>query len=248
MPASDLELIPVIHARGGELVGPDAQPLDEEIRTVTRRFSREHNALYLVDLDGLRRNRPEVTLLQEIGGRVHTWADGGSRTAADAMDLIVAGAEQVTIRHHTAEGPEEVEEAVRMSENIALGMEFRGQQLVDGKNWSASPPELRELAERLRIPLVVIDHDRAGTRQGVDRSVAWHARNHPAGAYYAGGISRPRDLGTLSDLGYKGALVSTALIEGENLEGREWEGPVGHRGEEETDEGSPGPDPMGGAF
>lgn len=255
MPSSRLEVIPVIHARSGELVGPDAEPLDEDLREIGRRFSRQHDAVYLVDLDGLRKNKPDLSLLQELGGRVHTWADAGSRTQQDVMDLIIAGAEQVTIRHHTADGPEVVEEAVRLSENVALGMEFRDQKLVENRSWAASPDDLRDLAERLRIPLVVVDHGRAGTRQGVDRSVAWHARHHGPGAYFAGGISSQQDVGKLEDMGYRGALVSTALIEGTQIEGQDWEGPAGHDPDDEPDPGAgagmdpgAGGGPTGGIF
>lgn len=248
MPASRLEVIPVIHARGGQLVGPDAEPLEGDLREVGRRFSRQHDAVYLVDLDGLRRNKPDLSLLQQLSGRVHTWADGGSRSHQDAMDLIIAGAEQVTIRHHVADGPQAVEEAVRVSENVALGMEFRDQELVEGKRWPATPPELRDLSERLRIPLVVVDHGRAGTRRGVDRSVAWHARHHGPGAYFAGGISSQDDLDILQDLGYRGALVSTALLEGTRLEGEDWAGPVGHDPDDTDDQPGAGPGPAGGVL
>ncbi len=244
VPASRLEVIPVVHARSGELVGPDAEPLDEDLRTVSRRFSREHDALYLVDLDGIRRNRPDVALLQEVGGRVHTWADAGSRSPQDVMDLIIAGAEQVTVRYETADGVETIEEAVRLSENVALGLEFRDGSLVPNDRWPATLPELIDLAERLNLPIVAIDLDRAGTAKGVNRSVAWHARHHDPGGYFAGGVSGQRDLDVLDDLGYQGALVSTALLEGTRFDAETWSGPVGHRGEDEadtdTDVGSPG--------
>lgn len=249
VPSTSLEILPVLHARGGSLVGPDAEPLEEELKTVARRFSRDWDAIYLVDLDGLRDNRPQVGLLQRVSERVSTWADGGARTPEDSMDLLMAGAEQVTVRYHTAGEREVVRETVRLSEQVALGMEFRDQQLLQNRAWPAQPPELVGLAEDLRIPLVVVDHSRAGTASGIDRSVAWHARQHEHGAYFAGGVASQRDLNVLEDLGYEGALISTALLEGEHFEGRQWGGPPGVE-EPDVEEGSfdPTPDPMEGIF
>jgi uncharacterized protein related to proFAR isomerase len=237
VPTTSLEILPVIHARGGDLVGPDAEPLEEDLKEVARRFSRNWDAVYVVDLDGLKRNRPEVGLVQQLSDRVHTWADAGARTPEDSMDLLMAGAEQVTVRYHTADEREVVRETVRISEQVALGMEFRDQELVQNRAWPATPPELVELAEDLQIPLVVVDHSRAGTASGIDRSVAWHARHHEPGAYFAGGIASQRDLDVLEDLGYEGALVSTALLEGEDFQGEDWRGPTGARDVDESDEG-----------
>jgi len=243
VPTSSLEILPVIHARRGHLVGPDAEPLEEDLKTVARRFSRDWDGLYLVDLEGLQGNRPDVTLLQEIAGRVHVWADSGPRVSEDVMDMIMAGAQQVTMRHHTANGPDDVRDAVQMTENVALGLEFEDQSLVENRSWPATPPELVELAKDLHIPIVVVDHSRAGTSTGIDRSVAWHARNHDPGAFLAGGISSQRDLDVLEDLGYQGALVSTALLEGKTFEGKDWSGPTGHDADE-ADE----PDPLEGVY
>lgn len=249
MPASRLEVLPVVHARRGTLVGPDAKPLQEDLKTVTRRFSREFDAIYLVDLDGIRSNTPKVDLVQQVSHRVHTWADAGSRIAEDVMDLVIAGAEQVTIRYETAHDASVLEDALRLTENVALGLEFKDQELVQNDRWPATPPELLSLAEDLRIPVVIVDLSRAGLAQGIDRSVAWHARHHGPGAYFAGGIAQKRDLDKLKDMGYRGALVSTALIEGTHLDGEEWAGPRSHAEAEEDTHTGTDPDgfsPTGG--
>jgi uncharacterized protein related to proFAR isomerase len=256
VPTTSLEVLPVIHARRGHLVGPDAEPLDEELRTVARRFSDNFDGVYLVDLEGLQNNRPDVELIQNMAKRVHVWADTGPRDATDLMDMIMAGAEQVTVRHQTAQVRAEVEEAVSVTENVALGMEFEDQSLVENRSWPATPQALADLADELKIPLVVVDHSRAGTATGVDKSVAWHGREHEPGAYYAGGISSQRDLDVLEDLGYQGALVSTTLIEGKDIRGEDWSGPPGVDPDADPDPGAggtgsgsiPGPDPTGGLF
>ncbi len=231
----ELELLPVLHAQGGHLVDPDGDRIDEDLRELARRFKREHGAIYLVDLDGLRRGKPDHKLLQGLAKGSPLWADTGPRHHTDIMDLMVAGAEQATIRYHTARDEAMIEEAVRLTENVALGMEFRDQELVQNPRWPATPPDLVDLAERLRLPLVVIDHARAGRAQGVDRGVAWHARHHGPGAYFAGGVQGGRDMDLLQDLGYHGALVSTALIRGQNLTGAEWPGPPGAPDEEDEE-------------
>jgi uncharacterized protein related to proFAR isomerase len=239
VPTTSLEILPVVHARGGALVGPDAEPLEEDLKTVTRRFAREHDGLYLVDLDGLQRNSPDVELVQQVSHRVSVWSDAGSRTPEDVMDLVITGAEQVTVRHQTARDRQTLEEAVRLTENVALGLEFRDQELAGNDGWPATPNELVELAEDLGLPVVVVDHSRAGTKGGVDKSVAWHARHHGPGAWFAGGVADGRDLDRLEDLGYQGALVSTALIDGHDLRGADWSGPVGV---DEDDDGDAGPE------
>lgn len=240
MPSSRLEVLPVIHAHKGQLVGPDANPLEEDLKSVTRRFSREYDAVYLVDLDGIKSNTPKVDLVQQVSHRVHTWADAGSRSAEDVMDLVIAGAEQVTVRYETAGSEDVIRDALRLTENVALGIEFQDQELVQNDRWPATPPGLLDLAEDLHLPVVVVDLSRAGTASGIDRSVAWHARHHGPGAYFAGGIADKRDLDKLEDLGYRGALVSTALLQGADLSGDNWSGPEGL---EESQEDSQGTDP-----
>lgn len=228
----------MLHAQGGRLVAPDGSRLKQDLKEVGRYYAREHGAIYLVDLDGLRRNRPDLGLVQELASRCPLWADAGSRFHQDVMDLLIAGAEQVTMRYQTAKDEEALRETVRLTEHLALGMELQGGELVENSRWPATPPELASLANEFRLPLVVVDLDRAGHAEGIDKSAAWHGRAHGPGSYFAGGVASQRDLETLDSMGYHGALVATALLEGSRLEGARWQGPYGPP-DEASEEASP---------
>ena len=54
--------------------------------------------VYFYDEDGIKNDTPNLCLYQKLGKQYNIWADAGPRTLGDVVDLVLAGATQITIR------------------------------------------------------------------------------------------------------------------------------------------------------
>ncbi|HID25998.1 MAG TPA: hypothetical protein EYP23_06020 [Thermoplasmata archaeon] len=54
--------------------------------------------LYVIDVDGLLENKPCLELYQRMCEYVSLWVDSGPRVFEDVMDIVVAGAEKITVQ------------------------------------------------------------------------------------------------------------------------------------------------------
>lgn len=60
--------------------------------------SEKDTLLYLLDLDGIRYDRPNYELYQMLAEWFSLWIDMGPRVSGDVVDDVFAGAERVTVR------------------------------------------------------------------------------------------------------------------------------------------------------
>jgi uncharacterized protein related to proFAR isomerase len=54
--------------------------------------------LYVLDLDGIERNNPNLEIYQRLAEHCILWIDNGPRRIDDVMDTIMAGATNLTVR------------------------------------------------------------------------------------------------------------------------------------------------------
>jgi hypothetical protein len=54
--------------------------------------------IYIYDLDGINKDKPNLCTLQKYSSQYELWMDSGPRDLGDVVDSILAGAERVTIR------------------------------------------------------------------------------------------------------------------------------------------------------
>ncbi|RLF35273.1 MAG: hypothetical protein DRN08_03290, partial [Thermoplasmata archaeon] len=58
-----------------------------------------HQKVYVEDLDGIEKNKPNLDIYQKIAERHNElWIDQGPRTIGDVVDTVMTGAKHVTIR------------------------------------------------------------------------------------------------------------------------------------------------------
>jgi len=84
-----MDIIPLIHVRDNQLIGRDSIS-DKKV---------EH--VYLMDLDGWSANQPNLELYQKLSYSSSLWIDSAPRRFEDVMDIVVAGAERITIKEDT---------------------------------------------------------------------------------------------------------------------------------------------------
>ena len=54
--------------------------------------------LYVLDLDGIKKNRPNLQMYQELSTLAKIWVDAGPRDLGDIVDILITGAETVVLR------------------------------------------------------------------------------------------------------------------------------------------------------
>ena len=84
-----MDIIPLLYVRDNQLIGGDSIS-DKKV---------EH--VYLMDLDGWFANQPNLELYQKLSYSSSLWIDSAPRRFEDVMDVVVAGAERITIREDT---------------------------------------------------------------------------------------------------------------------------------------------------
>jgi uncharacterized protein related to proFAR isomerase len=103
--------------------GMPPEPFD-----VIDRIAERFRVVYVVDLDGVEIGEPQLEYLQEFARDLSLWVDAGTRTADQAIDILVAGASRVVLSSGSLDGREELERAWALSSQIAFEIE-----LVDGR-------------------------------------------------------------------------------------------------------------------
>jgi uncharacterized protein related to proFAR isomerase len=61
-------------------------------------FIKEEDKLYILDLDGIEKNRTNLELYQKISTTYDLWIDCGPRNFGDIVDIFMTGATSVTIK------------------------------------------------------------------------------------------------------------------------------------------------------
>lgn len=60
-------------------------------------LGKEYGQVYIVDLDGYRRNRAHLDIYRSYSRKVSFWVDSAPRTPGDVMDLFVSGVARITL-------------------------------------------------------------------------------------------------------------------------------------------------------
>ncbi|HEV8361324.1 MAG TPA: HisA/HisF-related TIM barrel protein [Candidatus Thermoplasmatota archaeon] len=204
-------VVPTVYLRKRKLVRADGAPTGEDVVPAVRSLAAK-GLVCIVDLDGLARNKADLDTLRKVADKGNVWVDAGSRYATDAMDLIVAGAERVTLRWSALVDEEELREAQAVSDALVLGLEFDGAFQAHPK--LGGEARAQELARELGLDVAVLDLARAGSVAGADRALAARFQSTGLPRWFAGGVRDMTDARELEALGYKGCLVAGPWREG----------------------------------
>lgn len=86
----------------------------------------DFDTLYMLDLDGVERDRPQLDLIRTLSMRKKLWVDGGSRDIDTLTDMYIAGADRVVLSTKTAPSVDFIEESVEMSNTLILSIDMDG--------------------------------------------------------------------------------------------------------------------------
>lgn len=225
VPVLDLKGGIVVHARGGQRAkyAPLRTPLVEgcEPVAVARALCAvcRTGDLYVADLDALRGEPVDESMLAALARVAEPWVDAGATTPERVAALARAGVARNVV------GTESLEPgaltALLLSEPsppLVLSVDVREGKLISpdpelaGREAAAAVPLAKTLGVR---ELLVTDLARVGGGSGPSLgAVAQVAAALPGVAIYAaGGVRDDEDLRLLESAGATGALVATALHE-----------------------------------
>jgi len=89
------------------------------------KLSDNFEKLYLADLDGINRNKPQLDLAQEVCEEISTFYEGGVRFSNNVIDMLITGADKAVVGTATLASLEDLRGAFKLSENITLKVDYR---------------------------------------------------------------------------------------------------------------------------
>jgi len=88
-----MEIVPLIKMHKRKILS-DA-PLSEE--NIIEKIDENH-LLYILDIDGIEKDKPNLCTFQKLSKKYDLWLDSGPRNLGDVVDAFMAGATRITIR------------------------------------------------------------------------------------------------------------------------------------------------------
>jgi hypothetical protein len=90
-----MKIIPIIHLKKRKIIEPE-HAMTHSIIKILERF--KNKKLYILDHDGLEKNKPNLCLYQKLSKYHEIWVDAGPQVLGDVVDSVIAGATDLTIR------------------------------------------------------------------------------------------------------------------------------------------------------
>jgi len=91
-----MEIIPLAYIKNRKTYinkGGENASLDEVLKNIDK-----DKEIYFLDIDGIEKNKPNLCTYQKISEKQEIWVDTGPRNLGDVVDLLMAGANKITIR------------------------------------------------------------------------------------------------------------------------------------------------------
>jgi uncharacterized protein related to proFAR isomerase len=210
---SVLDGAPVIVKKKGydPLLDDDGDPIPPKdfVEELVKRFGR---TVYLLDIDGIERNRPQYSLIKDLSKEAELWVDAGSRTSEGLIDVIIAGAEKAVLSTKRMADIDEMIAAVDVSDKVMLGIDFnKGVISPDSTMARMSPRKVADLARTKGI-MEVVFADYSRKRGGPFNRDEIFSLVRSGADIYVGGKVIEDDCPALAELGVKGCLLDMRNI------------------------------------
>jgi phosphoribosylformimino-5-aminoimidazole carboxamide ribotide isomerase len=211
-----------VDAVAGEAVRPG------DARSLACRYV-EHvglGLLYVADLDAIERGTPQTVLVRSIAACAPVWLDAGIASTDAAQRALDCGVARVVVGLETLPAFEVLESIVQDvgGERVVFSLDLRdGQPVTTTRELAQQSP--RDLAARAAeagvSTMLLLDLARVGSASGVDLGLLAriNADVSTLRLYAAGGVRSIGDVEQLRQAGCDGALIATALLDGQITKG-----------------------------
>jgi phosphoribosylformimino-5-aminoimidazole carboxamide ribotide isomerase len=212
------EYAPIERVAGDVIPPGDARAL---ARMYVERFG--VSGLYVADLDAIEGRGPDVALTRTIASMgAPLWLDAGIASVDDAGRALDCGATRVIVALETLPSLQVLESISKNAgpDRVAFSLDLRnGQPITCAPELAQQQPE--ELVARAvdagADTVIVLDLARVGTGRGLDLQLIARLKATSASVrlFAGGGVRGVGDLEHLRNAGCNGALVASALLDGE---------------------------------
>ncbi len=182
---------------------------------VVQELESEH--VFILDIDGIEANKPDLNLIVKLSAHKEIWVDAGSQTAGDAADVLISGAARAVMGTKTMKDFEQLAEAVDLSENIIFSLDHDDGMIAANKKISAMGVDaLLEEVAKLEIDTGML-FDLGGNRDCLvpDLNAMKKITGRFSRSYVAGHIQMS-DIGHLENVGLTGAIMDFRSMEAQN--------------------------------
>jgi len=105
----------------------------KELSALSKRLrDRNFEKLYILDIDGIERNKPQLDIVQSLCNDFSISYEAGPRRGANVIDLVIAGADMVYMGTYCLESLDEIEVALSLCEGVGLKVDWNGGLLGRG--------------------------------------------------------------------------------------------------------------------
>jgi uncharacterized protein related to proFAR isomerase len=185
-------------------------PAKDFVQELVERFG---DVVYLMDIDGIERNRPQYSLIKELSKEAELWVDAGTRAPDSLIDIFVAGAEKAVISTKTMEGLDDMVSALEVSEKVMLSIDIDKRGIV-ARNRDLASMYMRTIADIAMTEgigeIVLADYSRK-RNEDLDRTSIHDLVNSGAEVYVGGKVVKD-DAPILGELGARGGLLDMRSI------------------------------------
>ena len=100
--------------------------------------------IFIIDIDGLERNSPDMEAVKRIASAKDVWLDAGTGTVDDMMDLFVSDATKVVMGTANMDSLDELMEALEISDDVIFSIGYDGGIVSAEPSLSGKGPEALE--------------------------------------------------------------------------------------------------------
>ena len=179
------------------------------------------NKLYVADLDAITRGKTNFQVLKHIVDETgfKLMVDSGVADLETAKKLLAIGVSKVVIGTETLRSKSFVGDAVSVfgNERVIVSLDLKGDKVLVKLGFAGRKDPmylLHEFWEMGVSSVIILDLSRVGNNEGVNVDFLKKVLNENMDVYVGGGVRDIKDLITLKNFGFSGALVATALHSG----------------------------------
>ncbi len=128
MSGDTIKIIPFVPVLNGNVAAPEGnryRKLGNAVKTVK---SSGYDTFYVIDINGLIKNKPQINIIQEMSKEKNLWVESGARFAEDMIDVLMAGAEYAVLNTMLLD-LDELKKICVLSQNIMLHIEFKNDRV-----------------------------------------------------------------------------------------------------------------------
>jgi phosphoribosylformimino-5-aminoimidazole carboxamide ribotide isomerase len=181
------------------------------------------STLYVADLDAIDHHPPQHAAVRRIAAVDATlWLDAAIASADDAQRAIVCGASRVIVGLETLPSFDVLKSIVSAvgRERVVFSLDLReGAAIATTPELAQqSPEDLAAQAAGAGVSaIIVLDLARVGMASGLDVDLLTRIRTRVGSVqlYAGGGIRNSQDVEVVRNVGCDGALVASALLDGQ---------------------------------